>query len=179
MAVSAVKNSDRPKRISYLESTVAGVLAGYALKYILPVTSQEKDEHYIAALKTIKANARGAKLEEIAEIKKNPTSPCSDLFLKMHNNKEIKISKIKSLQESSARHILNIITRINNNAREAINIEKRALIAKTKDIRPTHIFIIIGGAVGFLLATTVNIGREIAKNKAKNKTENQVAQSDN
>lgn len=179
MAVSAVKNSDRPKRISYLESTVAGILTGYALKYILPVTSQEKDEHYIAALKTIKKDAKAAKLEEIAEIKKNPSAPCSDIFLKMHNNQELKISKIKSLKESSARHVLNIITRINNNAREAMNIEKRALIAKTKDIRPTHIFIIIGGAIGLLIATTVNIGREIAKNKAKNNTANTVTEVNN
>lgn len=179
MAVSAVKNSDRPKKISYLESTAAGILVGYSLKYLLPITSQEKDEHYKSALRKIKENVRINKLEEINALKQNPSAPCSDVFLKMYDDKQINISKVKSLQESSARHILNIITRINNNAREAMNIEKRALIAKTKDIRPAHIFIIVGGALGLLTATTINIGREIAKNKADNKAANQITQADN
>lgn len=179
MAVSAVKNSNNPKRVSYIESTAAGALVGYSLKYLLPITSQEKDEHYKTALKKIKENVRINKLDEINNLKQNPSMPCSDIFLNMHENKQINVSKVKSLQESSARHILNIITRINNNAREAMNIEKRALIAKTKDIRPAHIFIIIGGALGLLIATTINIGREIAKNKAENKAANQVVQTNN
>lgn len=164
MAVSAVKNSNQ-RRVSYLESTVTGVLLGYSLKYLLPITTHEKDEHYKAELKRIKENTRANKLSEINNLKQNPSAPCSDLFLRMYNKKEIKVSKIKSLQESSARHVLNIITRINDTAREAMNIEKRALIAKTKDIRPAHIFVIIGGTVGLLIAATINIGREIAKNK--------------
>lgn len=179
MTVSAVKNRDKPKRISYLESTAAGILVGYSLKYFLPVTSQEKDEHYKAALKKIKENVRANKLDEINKLKQNPSTPCSDIFLNMHKNKQINVSKIKSLPESSARHILNIITRINNNAREAMNIEKRALTAKTKNIRPAHIFVIVGGALGLLIAATVNIGREIAKNKAKNKAQNNIAQTNN
>lgn len=177
MAVSAVKNSNNQKRVSYLESTTVGVLAGYSLKYILPITSHERDENYKAALKAIKENARATKLEEINAIKQNPSAPCSDVFLRMYNNKSIKISKIKSLQESSARHVLNLITRINDNVREAMNVEKRALIAKTKDIRPAHIFIIAGGAVGLLIAATFNIGRKIAKDKAENKTENKISES--
>lgn len=178
MTVSAIQKSDnRPKRINYLEAAAAGAIVGYSLKYILPITSQEKDENFKSALKEIRTEAETAKQEAINDIRKDHSAPCSDEFLRMYDNKEIKFSKVKSLNESKSRHILNLITKVNDNARESIRVEKRALIARTKDIRPTHVFIFTGIIIGLIITATYNLMKAMAKSKAEAKAQNQTQQN--
>lgn len=52
MAVDVVQNNNSG-RINYLDSIALGAIGGYALKWAIPVTSQEKDIRYNKALRKI------------------------------------------------------------------------------------------------------------------------------
>jgi len=64
MVVSPVQNNNNNK-VSYVKSAAIGALAGYSLKYLLPITSQEKDEVFISEMNKIKAKAKGNTLKEL------------------------------------------------------------------------------------------------------------------
>lgn len=59
MSVSAIQNNNQYKkrRMNYLPSMVVGALGGYAAKWILPPTEQERDAKYIDEFIKLKDNS--------------------------------------------------------------------------------------------------------------------------
>ena len=163
MAVSAIGKNDNTNsgNISYLKSIAVGVLTGYSLKYILPVTLQEKDEHFNAALNGIKTKAKEAKLQEIEAIKQiKPKTKEADTFIKMHDSNKLSLSEIKKDND-----VIKLIKKINAKSRNIKIQGRKALNGATKAIRPTGVFLVTGAVVGFAVALTCNILNIMATNK--------------
>lgn len=142
MAVEAVQsNQQKSHQASYIKSAVAGGLGGYALKYVLPLTPQEKDEKFFNDINGVKEIL---KTKEINEIRKSPLrTDAQDEFVKLIDNNEIKFSKF-----SGKTGLIEFLSHFNMRAREAA---KKIVTTYNKDIRPANSFIAIGA--GFALAT--------------------------
>jgi hypothetical protein len=133
MALDALqKNPNPPNQVSYIKASAIGALSGYALKYLIPVTSVEKDDAYNAALKQNRLSATGQQAVAIRNLK----------------------SQLKKDTFDGVKHS-------EEQAKETITIGKKYLDATTKSIRPTHVFVGVGLLIGFLSALTTNILRRI------------------
>lgn len=177
MAVSAIEKNrnNNSGNISYLKSIALGTLTGYSLKYILPITPQEKDEDYKASLNKIKTEAAQAKLNAIKSIKTSKNRALEeDVFIALYNKKKLNISEIKKLRNSNSgeNKVLDLIKTINNEARVVFLKGKNALKASTKAIRPTRIFLTTGAAVGLAIAFTYNVINKVATDRAARNFEN-------
>jgi len=64
MAVSPVQNNSN-KNVSYAKSAAIGALVGYSSKYLLPISSQEKDDSFVSEMTKIKVNAKSNTLKII------------------------------------------------------------------------------------------------------------------
>jgi hypothetical protein len=107
MAITPVQNNKNEP--SYVKSMAIGALAGYSLKYLLPLTSQEKDDTFKSKLGEIKTKTGKNTLKEI----------------------------------------------------EA----ERSLIAITKSLRPTEVFVFLGIIVAMVFACIANINRGLSQEK--------------
>lgn len=163
MALDAVQKSpDSPNKVSYLKASAIGALTGYSLKYIIPVTHQEKDEAYNSALKEIRLKTRKMKAAEVEKIRKSPNkTELTDTFIRMHDSKKLLPSNIRKLKSPLKDDLLDMVKRLNEEARENMAIEKRNLNAMTKSIRSTAIFVSIGIGAGLLIALVTNIIKRI------------------
>lgn len=168
MAVGAIqKNKDNPPRMGYIKSIIAGSVVGYSLKYILPVASHEKkDKNYKEALRQIRMESRNDKTNFINGIKNSKTkTPSEDLFIKMYDNNEINIAKIKNLQEPQKTKIIDTISKINACSKELFKQRQKTINAVTRDIRPTTPFVIAGITTALVTALTYNVINQIAYEK--------------
>lgn len=166
MAVSAVqKNQNKPHKINYAGAAVVGAIGGYSLKYLSPLTAQEKnDDYYKYRLNKIKSEAKLAKEAKLIEIRNAKDCPDVDQFIKMYDNQQLKASKIKALKEPLSYQVLNLVRMVNNEARETIIQGKKDLKASIKDIRPTKTFVLLGMGISLLTALACNVSREMSKN---------------
>lgn len=169
MAVSAVqKNQNKPHKINYAGAAVVGSIGGYSLKYLSPLTSQEKnDNYYKYRLNKIKSEARLAKESRLIEIRNAKDCPDAGQFIKMYDKRELKASKIKALKEPLSYQVLDIIRMINNDAREITIQGKKDLKAAIKSIRSTKTFVLIGMGTSLLTALAFNVYREMSKNSGE------------
>lgn len=163
MSVDAVKRSpDSPRQMSYVKASATGALIGYSLKYIIPVTNQEKDENYNAAFKESAIKTKKMKAAEIEKIRASKDkTELTDTFIRMYDAKTLQPSLIQKLNTPLKDGLLDMVKSLNEKARENLAIEKRNLNAITKSIRPTAVFVGIGVAVGFVSALIINIVRRI------------------
>lgn len=174
MAVTTVqKNEDYTKRASYLTSGAIGTIAGFSLKYAIPITAQEKDVHYHNELKRINIAARQTRRDEIeairnAEVKSNAT----DTFIKMYDNNNLRLSEIKKLKSPLSDEVMTLFSRINEKAKVIKRTEKKALKEYIKGIRPAGIFLALGLTIGLGSALIYNIINQNAKEKAERYIEN-------
>lgn len=158
MAVSAIQenNKNNSRKMGIIASTAVGGVAGYCLKYALPLNKPEKtDPSYINDLKEIKTNARIAQFEAIK--KSQAEIEGADIFVKMIDEKRINVSEIKKLDEPVAKQVMKLITMVNDEARAALPQGKFKLKAYTKDLRPTGTFIAIGAGASLFIALVNNI----------------------
>lgn len=44
MEIGAIQSKNKPQQVSYIKAGLIGAGAGYSLKYILPITKQERDD---------------------------------------------------------------------------------------------------------------------------------------
>lgn len=163
MAVDALqKKQNSPAQVSYLKYAATGALAGYALKYLIPVTYSERDEDYNAILKETRDNAAKQKTDEIEKIRHSAKkSELTDTFIRMHDANTLTPENIQKLESPLKENLLNMLERLNLQSQEFITKGKRNLDAITKSIRPTHIFVGTGLVLGFLTAVSTNILRRI------------------
>ncbi len=163
MAVDALqKNQNPPTQVSYIKYAATGALAGYALKYLIPVTYSERDEDYNAILQENQDNAAKQKADAIEKIRQTrPKTELNDTFIRMHEANKLTPESIKKLESPLKENLLNMFDRLNSQSQEFITKGKRNLDAVTKSIRPTHVFVITGLVIGFLTAVGTNILRRI------------------
>lgn len=163
MAVDALqKNQNSPTQVSYLKYSATGALAGYALKYLIPVTYSERDEDYNAVLKENQENAAKQKADEIEKIRHtSKRSESTDTFIRMYDADTLTPKNIQKLESPLKENVLNMFDKLNLQSQEFITKGKRNLDAVTKSIRPTHVFIGTGLVLGFLTAVGTNIIRRI------------------
>lgn len=172
MALEAVQNtqkSSNSSRISYFKAASLGALASYSLKYIMPITAQEKDENYKAALKEVSVKAKNEKLKEISKLRAYRTqSEVNDTFIRMYDANKLTPSKINKLKKSLREELINVIRNINETVREKKLDGIRDVDAITKNIRPTGVFVIGGIVFGLTIAAVNNIVKKINENNFSN-----------
>lgn len=145
MAVSAIQKNDSSSKMSYTKSAAVGAITGYSLKYILPITPQERDARYMAALDQKRALANQSKKDGIQALKSSKTKDeAADKFILLADSKKLKISEIRQTKEPVKSGIFKIIKALNENARIIYRQGLEEVIALTKSIRPAGIFITAG-----------------------------------
>lgn len=157
MSVDAVKENYKSytPRTSYLGAIGIGAIGGYALKWILPITPQEKDELYktgISQARKVYWRTRNDEIEAIKKSKKKPEG--ADEFIKMYEKHKLTYAEIKKLNSPKVQDLFN---RINDYAMAAKSESRRKLIINIKGIRPAFTFTLIGAAIGFMVAIINNI----------------------
>lgn len=168
MALKAVQKTNETPRtpfiLSYTKCAAAGALIGYSLKYFLPVTPQEKDENFNAALNEIKVKSKEAELAEVAKIKKLQ-SEAADIFIRMYDAKKLDSSEIGKVKPALVHDVMQFFIRVNDEAKKIEVDELKKLKASIKNIRSTGVFIGIGLTIGLLIAVINNIiNRLLAEN---------------
>jgi hypothetical protein len=166
MVVEAIRSNDNPKRISYIDSAIIGALGGYALKWVIPVTSQEKDTAYKTALLNIEKEAKKAAFAEIEKIRQ--TKPDGfDVFERVYN-KQVYESGIEKLPKHLMDKVMPLIARVNEKAETTKVVGKHILTTFTKSIRPSKAFLEIGVGLTIGAALIHNILNEIAQDAQEN-----------
>lgn len=163
MAVDALqKNQTPPTQVSYLKYAATGALAGYAAKYLIPVTYSERDENYNAILEENQHNAAKQKAEEIEKIRHSTKkTELTDTFVRMYDCETLTPENIQKLKSPLREGVFDMLNRINSQMQESLTRGKKNLDAATKSIRPTHVFVSTGLVIGFLSAVGTNILRRI------------------
>lgn len=163
MALEAVQKNN--SRTSYVKAAAIGALTGYSLKYLLPVTPQEKDENFKTELKAVKASAKKVKSAQIETIRKSKNkSSATDTFIRMYDNKKLTPAQINKLNKPLKKELFETIKKINKAGRIKKANARETLTALTKHIRPTSVFVITGLAFGLVIAIFNNISKEVTKN---------------
>lgn len=169
MTVSAVQKNgtNNAGRASYLGYAVLGGLTGYALKYIIPLNKQEKnDENYKADLKKIDNDTEEFKLNKIQELKMTAKNDLAeDTFIKMYDAKTLDAVQINKLNKPLSTQVMNIFAEITEEAEQFRNMKTESLLAYTKQIRPSGAFIAIGITSALVCAILHNIFQKKSASK--------------
>lgn len=169
MAVSAIqKCDDNTKNASWLKSTAIGALTGYSLKYLIPVTSQEKDEFYNAAVDEIETKAQKSRLNEIHLLapKARPEIKSKEAFTRMCNSSNLTLAELNA-KINLSNSTLDLVHQVNNKGKEITKQGIESLTASVKNIRPTSAFVLIGVSIGLGTALVHNISNKIVEEKIK------------
>lgn len=168
MTVSAVQQKDSNNNDAiknYAKSIAVGSLCGYALKWVFPLTKQEKDDSYKAEIAKIRKEAWQARTDEIELIRKSKNNiPEADEFIKMYDRNQLIYSNIKKLKDSSSEKMILLLNRINEAALQVKKTGRRKLELGLKDIRPTEAFILMGAFAGFLVKLIYNLFKPSPEN---------------
>lgn len=156
-----------------VKATAVGSIAGYAAKYMLPLTSDEMDDEFKGAMNIIKIESKKAKAKSIDSIRKiaNKT-PAQDTFIKMVDvensegltkagraGKMKKVLQEAKLSEADKIQLRSIISNVNEKAGEMFQRCAKAYEGAVKRTRHTGAFIAAGAAVGFAAGLIHNILR--------------------
>lgn len=154
MAVSAIQNNNNNRRYkskSYLGSAALGAMTGFSLKWLLPLTPQEKDEIYSAKLDKLKHDS---KLEAIKTVSKSKDAGV-DTF-----NSYIKSKKpysVFNMEKPEKNIIIKFLKSVNKNARALFEEGSDLIVLGIKKIRPAKVFILTGIAIGLASAFVGNV----------------------
>lgn len=162
MPISAVQDTQNPhKHSSYIGSAILSGIIGHYAKFILPITPQEKDERFKNDLKQVSAEAKKTRSLAINEIKSSvDKTPAVDAFISLANrNKELSETEMHKHPENIANELMKFKSQINEKVAQTLAIGRKRVITTTKDLRPAHTFILIGGALGLITAFLKNVGR--------------------
>jgi len=166
MTVSAVGQNDGSSRLNTIvKSTAAGTAAGYAMKYLWPVTKQENDVTPRTMINYCRKLTNKAKVQEINAL--GIKTKAQDYFVKMIESgdkeafKEDKIKEriVKMGGEDSAagKEFRGIIRNVNETASQMTKRWAVAYKVMLKHIRPTVPFLVAGAGIGFFTGFTHNV----------------------
>lgn len=163
MAVDAVqKNEYKTQRASYVKAGVYGAVGGYALKGILPLNQEEKDDKFVRDFVNGALGAQKSKrIDNIRNLKEKTAA--QDEFIKLVDNKPISASKVKGYQEPLKSQILEVIAGVNDAARELKSFSQKAIVALTKLLRPSKTFMAAGAGIAIATAFVYNVLGKISE----------------
>lgn len=165
MTVSAVGNGDNSRLSTIVKSTAVGMAAGYASKYVLPVTKQEdtiSKRTMISYCRKITNNSRVKEYQE-AGVK----SKAQDMFVKMIESKDKdaflddsikkKVTALGGEDSLAGKEFRTIIRDVNNSASMLAKRFAKIYYYVLKDIRPSAPFVVAGAGIGFLAGFAHNV----------------------
>lgn len=166
MTVSAVGQNDGSSRLNtIIKSTAAGTAAGYAMKYLWPVTEQENDISARTMINYCRKLTNKAKVQEINSL--GVKTNAQDCFVKMiesgdkeaFTEKSLKAKVLKLGGEDSAqgKEFRGIIRNVNETASQMTKRWAVAYKIMLKRIRPTVPFLVAGAGIGFFTGFTHNV----------------------
>lgn len=167
MTVSAVgQTENNSKLFTIIQTTAAGSVAGYASKYILPVTKQENTISKRVMLNYCRKITNKAKVAEFNALGDKKT-PAQDTFVKIVENKDndafaysaIK-NKVKALggeNSIAGKEFRSIIREVNSVSNNLTRQFSKAYHFMLKDIRPAAPFVVTGAGIGFFAGFAHNV----------------------
>jgi len=168
MAVEAIQknNYNNSNRMSVAGSATFGALAGYSLKWALPITPQEKDEKYSLELNRINKESRQARNAE-KELIASSKLDGADKFVKMNKEGKLTLSEIEKLPDPDNAQVRKLFVRINNAALKSKTEGQKALVNLTKGIRPTSTFVLLGLTIATGIALVHNLVQRVNEVNAR------------
>ncbi len=176
MTVRAVEtyNHDRSAFPIVLGGIAAGTGAGYALKYILPVTENENNFSKRAIINSSRKIANQNMVNDIQAAAKASSSPLTlaqDTFVKMIENKggnegfkakniTTKIKELNKKVPGAGKEYENIVSTVNEVARTKSERLIKACKLMVKSERPLAGFLVPGAILGLLGGAFVNAFRD-------------------
>lgn len=165
MTVSAVGQNDNSRLYTVAKATTIGAAAGYASKYLLPVTKQEDTISLRSMINYCRKITNKAKIEELNKLKER--TPAQDEFIKMAESKDKKAfgfkfisDEVKSLSQKNAasgKEFLGLVREVNTVSKSLTRRFVKAYHVMLKDIRPAAPFVVAGAGVGFLAGFAHNV----------------------
>lgn len=164
VAIQETQNSH--KRTNYFGAALLGAIVGHYVKFVLPITPQEKDDRFKNDIKEIGIDARKARQEGINEIKASTDkTPAIDAFIKLcDKNKGLSEAEIRKLPENIADELMKFKAQINEKVMQSIHLGRKIVITSTKDLRPGYVFILAGAAIGLFSAFVKNLANSSSNN---------------
>lgn len=172
MQVNSIqKNEQKGTFPTILKSTAVGCLAGYAAKYMLPLTDEEMDNEYKETVKLIRTHTNKTKSKYLDEIRNIPNKTLAqDTFVKMLDvtkeeglNSTQKAFKMKNivkkakLSESDSAQLSFMLKNINSKAKALTGRYIKAYEGVLKQNRPLSWLLVLGAVIGFSVGLAKNI----------------------
>jgi metal-dependent amidase/aminoacylase/carboxypeptidase family protein len=168
MTIRAIQSNENDNLSTVVKASAVGAALGYASKYVLPITTQEReDKNYHETIKIAREQSKKLKGEFIEEIRNIPNrSLAQDQFLKIVDVDKpvIKPSIIKEAMAKlggtdsvNAIEFKNILARMNETAIKRANTIISVYEGYVKRIRPTAPFVVAGALTGLFAGVTHNI----------------------
>lgn len=164
MPVDAIddRNAKLLSGTSYIGAALTGAVSGYALKWAIPLTRQEKDETYAAGMSQSRRDYWVARKSEIEEIRKSKNKiECADLFIKLNDENKLTLAQIQKAKAPVYDKLMILFNRINEVGLVAKIEGKRIIKIRIKDLRPTFVFILLGTGFGLGIALIKNIAKNL------------------
>lgn len=174
MKTQSVQNNDRNRSFpTIVKTTATGCLAGYAAKYLLPLTDDEMDKEYHETVKLIRTHTNKTKSKYLEEIRNIPNKTLAqDTFVKMIDvSKETelssfqraakmnKIRKEAQLGESDTAQLKFMMKNVNTKAKLLTEKYIGAYEGVLKKNRSLGWLLVPAGIVGFTVGLAKNILR--------------------
>ena len=166
MTVSAVGQTDNSKLYTIIQTSAAGTVAGYASKYILPVTKQENNINTKTMFNYCRKITNKAKVADFNSLGDKKT-PAQDMFIKMANSKEKDAFSFQNIKENvkalggedsvAGKEFHSIVREVNAVSKNLTRQFAKAYRFMLKDIRPTTPFVVAGAGIGFFAGFAHNV----------------------
>ena len=164
MTVNAVGKSDNLYTI--IQTTAAGSVAGYASKYILPVTKQENSISKSSMLNYCRKITNKAKIADLETLGDKKTL-AQDTFIKMANSKDKRafafseigkqVTKLGGEDSVAGKELRGIIREVNSVSTNLTKQFAKAYRFMLKDIRPAAPFVCAGAGIGLFAGFAHNV----------------------
>ena len=168
MEVRVIRASEPSKNntINVPLSAAIGGVSGYALKYALPVTTEDLNEftnhQYQNIINEKTAKTRKNFLKSIkAEAQKAPDNKVLDIFIKSQSkDKEVAkqaLAQRKTLPETALKELAEIRNNLASKIKVARQTTTYLLSSSAKNARPASIFVVPGVILGMVFAFIYNV----------------------
>ena len=166
MSVSAIGPKDNSSLSTVVQTSVAGAVAGYASKYLLPVTKQENNLSKRTIVNYCRKVTNKAKMAEFNSLGDKKTV-AQDEFIKLacSKNKDAfsfsniteRVENIGGEDSIAGKELRAIIRNVNEHSGEMTRRFSKAYRGMLKDIRPAVPFIAVGTGIGFFAGFAHNV----------------------
>lgn len=172
MKTQAIQNNEQKGSFATIvKSTGVGCLAGYAAKYMLPITEEEMDNEYRETIKLIRTHTNKTKNRYLDEIRNIPNKTLAqDTFVKMldtTNDAKLtnaqkavgmkKIIKEANLSESDSAQLKFMLKNVNQKAKDLTHKYIGAYEGVLKKKRSLGWLLVPGAIIGFSVGLAKNI----------------------